>query len=237
MNNLHLCKPLIRAIDSPNFDLSKFKRLEVVTYKYYCGHKAIYDGNLELALSNLQFAFDNCPDEHYKNKRMILLLLMPLKMLNYSVPKHQLLEKYNLTIFKNLIESINSGNVVQFDHELQSLAEILIQKGLYIVILKLKMVLIRNLFQNVYQITNSHQIRLEAFKTSFFVSNNRSSSDLSTTNGDGTILQNETLCYLINLISMGLIKGYISDKHQVLVLSKANPFPQEISIGVFEDKS
>ena len=36
----------------------------------------------------------------------------------------------------------------------------------------------------------------------------------------------EAECILVNLIYKGWIKGYVSHEHQMLVLSKALPFPQ-----------
>lgn len=46
INKLHLCKPLIRAIDSSNLrdDYSTAQR---VTYKYYVGRKAMFDSDFK----------------------------------------------------------------------------------------------------------------------------------------------------------------------------------------------
>lgn len=52
INKLHLCKPLIRAIDSSNLK-NDYSPAQKVTYKYYVGRKAMFDsdfkpGNTEL---------------------------------------------------------------------------------------------------------------------------------------------------------------------------------------------
>lgn len=53
INKLHLCKPLIRAIDSSNLK-NDYSPAQKVTYKYYVGRKAMFDsdfkpGNIRLA--------------------------------------------------------------------------------------------------------------------------------------------------------------------------------------------
>ena len=42
VNKLHLCKPLIRAIESLPFK-NEFSLSQLVTYRYYTGRKAMFD--------------------------------------------------------------------------------------------------------------------------------------------------------------------------------------------------
>ena len=52
INKMHLCKPLIRAIDSlPIRD--KFSLSQLITYKYYVGRKAMFDSDFQSGQSNL----------------------------------------------------------------------------------------------------------------------------------------------------------------------------------------
>lgn len=44
VNKLHLCKPLIRAIDSSPYK-DHFPVSQQVTYRYYVGRKAMFDSN------------------------------------------------------------------------------------------------------------------------------------------------------------------------------------------------
>jgi hypothetical protein len=44
INKLHLCKPLIRAIDSSPFK-EQFALGQRVTYRYYVGRKAMFDSD------------------------------------------------------------------------------------------------------------------------------------------------------------------------------------------------
>lgn len=47
INKLHLCKPLIRAIDSSNLK-DDYSMAQRVTYKYYVGRKAMFDSDFKL---------------------------------------------------------------------------------------------------------------------------------------------------------------------------------------------
>ena len=80
INKLHLCKPLIRAIDSSAFK-DRFPLMERITYNYFVGRKAMFDSDYKSADEFLSFAFRNCLKRSHKNKRMNLIYLIPVKML------------------------------------------------------------------------------------------------------------------------------------------------------------
>ena len=46
INKLHLCKPLIRAIDASQFR-DQFSLSQQVTYRYYVGRKAMFDSDFK----------------------------------------------------------------------------------------------------------------------------------------------------------------------------------------------
>lgn len=52
INKLHLCKPLIRAIDSSNLK-NDYSQAQKVTYKYYVGRKAMFDSDFKLGNSTV----------------------------------------------------------------------------------------------------------------------------------------------------------------------------------------
>lgn len=68
INKLHLCKPLIRAIDSSAFK-EYFPLSQQITYKYFVGRKAMFDSDYKNADEYLSFAFENCHKKFTKNKR------------------------------------------------------------------------------------------------------------------------------------------------------------------------
>ena len=80
MNKLHLCKPLIRAIEQSNLK-EHFARAQLVTYKFYVGKKHMFDSEYRLAEESLSFAFTRCHKASRHNKKLILIYLIPVKML------------------------------------------------------------------------------------------------------------------------------------------------------------
>lgn len=71
INKLHLCKPLIRAIESSVYK-DYFPLAEQITYKYFVGRKAMFDSDYKTADEYLSFAFENCPRRFPKNKRFVV---------------------------------------------------------------------------------------------------------------------------------------------------------------------
>lgn len=212
INKLHLCKPLIRAIDSSNLK-NDFSRAQIVTYKYYTGRKAMFDSDFKPAEEFLSYSFDHCHRSSQKNKRMILIYLLPVKMLLGHMPTLQLLRKYDLMQFSDVTRGVREGNLLLLNEALSKHETFFIRCGIFLILEKLKTITYRNLFKKVYLLLQTHQLPLEAFLVA-----------LRMMKVDDVDLD-EVQCILANLIYQGHIKGYISHQHQKLVVSKQNPFP------------
>ncbi|KAH8364430.1 hypothetical protein KR084_006958 [Drosophila pseudotakahashii] len=212
INKLHLCKPLIRAIDNCVFK-DTFPLPEQITYKYFVGRRAMFDSNYQAAVQDLSYAFSNCPDRFASNKRLILIYLVPVKMLLGYLPSKSLLQRYDLLLFHDLALALKAGNVNRFDEIVRDQELVLIRSGIYLLVEKLKFLVYRNLFKKVFAIRQTHQLDMGDFLSALqFVGLNDVSLD-------------ETHCIVANLIYEGKIKGYISHAHNKLVVSKQNPFP------------
>ncbi|KAG5684489.1 hypothetical protein PVAND_013720 [Polypedilum vanderplanki] len=213
INKLHLCKPLILAIDRLPFKES-FPLAQQITYKYFVGRKAMYDSDYKLSDEYLSFAFNHCLTKFWKNKRLILIYLVPVKMLLGHMPRKETMEKFKVPQFYELANALKQGNIRQFDDVMQKYEAFFIDTGIYIIVEKLKIIAYRNLFKKVYLILQTHQIDLQHFFTALqFV-------------GEEDITMDETHCIVANLIAERKIKGYISYQHNKLVVSKKeNPFP------------
>ncbi|NWQ68858.1 PCID2 protein, partial [Tyrannus savana] len=212
INKLHLCKPLIRAIDSSNLK-DEYSMAQRVTYKYYVGRKAMFDSDFKQAEEYLSFAFEHCHRSSQKNKRMILIYLLPVKMLLGHMPTVQLLKKYDLMQFAEVTKSVSEGNLLLLNDALTKHETFFIRCGIFLILEKLKIITYRNLFKKVYLLLKTHQLSLDAFLIALkFMQVEDVDID-------------EVQCILANLIYMGHIKGYISHQHQKLVVSKQNPFP------------
>ena len=164
INKIQLCKPLIRAIDSLPFkDL--FSLSQQITYRFFVGRKAMFDSDYKLANECLTYAFENCHKNSTKNKRLILIYLVPVKMLLGFMPSRCVLEKYNLQPFWNLVEAVVQGHLKNFEQVLETHESFFIKAGIYLIVEKLKIMAYRNLFRKVFRILNVFQIPIEAFQS------------------------------------------------------------------------
>jgi len=212
INKLNLCKPMIRAIESLAFK-DQYPLSQLITYKYYTGRKAMFDSDFQGANDALSFAFQRCHRRSHKNKRRILIYLLPVKMLLGFIPKRTLLRKYNLTEFSDLVESVRTGNIKKLNQTFITNERFFIGAGIYLLLEKLKFIAYRNLFKKIYLIANSHQLDISLFVRCLRWMEHEE------------IDEDETECLLANMIYEGRMKGYISHAHKKLVVSKKDPFP------------
>ncbi|XP_025080088.1 PCI domain-containing protein 2-like [Pomacea canaliculata] len=213
INKLHLCKPLIRAIDSLPIK-ERFSLSQLITYRFYVGRKAMFDSDFKAAEEYLTFSFQHCHRRSIKNKRFILIYLIPVKMLLGHMPRQDLLAKHDLLQFSDVARAVSSGNLLQLNEALQRHEAFFIRCGIYLILEKLKVITYRNLFKKVYLVLDKkHHIPIHAFTTALRMMQVEDIDD------------DESQCIVANLIWEKKIKGYISEPHKLLVVSKANPFP------------
>jgi hypothetical protein len=212
VNKLHLCKPLIRAIESSSLK-DRYPKSQQVTYKYYVGRKHMFDYNFRAAEEYLGYAFEHCHKSSKVNKGHILTYLIPVKMLLGHMPTRDVLQKYDLMQFDEIVQSVKQGNLLRLNAALEANEKFFIKSGIYLILEKLKITTYRNLFKKVSLLMKTHQIPLEAF---LIVLKLMQVEDIDI---------DETQCIIANLIYEGKIKGYISHQHQKLVVSKKDAFP------------
>ncbi|CAL8109193.1 unnamed protein product [Calicophoron daubneyi] len=212
INKLNLCKSMIRAIDNLGMN-DKFSLAQRVTYCYYVGRKAMFDGEFVSADRSLTFAFERCLGTAWSNKRLILIYLIPVKMLLGIFPNESLLTKYNLTEFLGISEAVKAGNLKKMDLELNKYENFFLHCGVYLILEKLKLITYRNLFKKVCAIMKTHLLPIDLFTAALRLM------------GIEDIDQDETECILANLIYEGKIKGYLAHQQQKLVVSKLQAFP------------
>ena len=212
INKLNLCKPMIRAIESLSFK-DQYPLSQLVTYKYYTGRKSMYESDFKTADSALTFAFERCFRRNTKNKRRILIYLIPVKILIGYLPKEKLLKKYNLPEFIDIVRGVKTGNIRKLRDAFIRHERFFIGAGIYLILEKLQAIALRNLFKKIFLIKNNHQIDIAVFHQALKWMRMEDIDML------------ETECILANMIYDNKIKGYISHEHQKVVLSKKDPFP------------
>jgi len=212
INKIQLCKPLVRAIDSlPIKD--QFPKAHLVTYRYFVGKKAMFDSNYKLADEYLTYAFEHSHKSSVKNKRSILIYLLPVKMQLGKMPSVKLLKQYELVPFVAVRNAVISGNLLMLTRALEKNQAFFIKVGIYLVLEKLKIITFRNLFKRTAFILGTHQLPIDAFRVALHFM------------GETDVDVDEVHCIIANLVYEGYIKGYISLQHQKLIISKQNPFP------------
>ncbi|XP_063533478.1 PCI domain-containing protein 2 homolog [Cydia strobilella] len=212
INKLHLCKPLIRAIDSSPFK-DQFPLAQQITYRYFVGRKAMFDSDYRSADEFLSFAFQKCHYKSSRNKRLILTYLVPVKMLLGFMPARDLLQKYDLMQFWDLVSAVKNGDLRGIDRVMEEHETFFIRAGIYLIVEKLKITAYRNLFRKVFLAEGTHQIDIASFQAALQLM------------GQLDVDADETQCIVANMIYDGKIKGYISYQHKKVVVSKANAFP------------
>lgn len=158
INKLNLCKPLIRAIESSQYKDS-FLLAQQITYKYFVGRKAMFDSDYKTADEYLSYAFNHCHKKFPKNKRLILIYLVPVKMLLGYMPKREMLERYDVLQFHELACALKEGNISKFDEVIQRHEKFFIEYGIYLIVEKLKIIGYRNLFKRVSEKLKTHNLQ------------------------------------------------------------------------------
>lgn len=228
LNTLRLCKNLIKSVDSPLLpDFKNFPLAQRVTYRFYVGRLAVFDEDYVRAKEFLEFAFDNCEPYAIKNRALILKYLIPVQMILGIVPRQQLLERYSLQIFSDLVEAMKSGSLKLFNDCMDRNQSVFIQAGIFLLLEKLKQAIYRRLFRKVaafhreMEPAKAVQIPLALFQAALVWQ--EVDMDLD-----------EVECIVANLIYRKYIKGYISHQHRVIVISKADPFPPLSKINLVD---
>jgi hypothetical protein len=129
-------------------------------------------------------------------------------MLRGYMPKNELLLKYDLKPFAEIVSAVKQGNILKFNNDMEEYEDFFIESGVYLFLEKLKMTTYRNLFKRLARLINTAQIPIESLVNIL--------KFLGEADVDNDVCQ----CILSNLIYEGKIKGYISHKFNKLVISK-----------------
>jgi len=213
-----LLNAVSQSLNKDGFNPTDLPKSICVTFYFYWGKHCVFDHRLRDADERLTWAFDNCPEKSKANRRRILLYLVPCKLRLGILPTQALLAKYDLDMFVDVVKAIRQGNVKLFTDKMEECAADFIKMGTYLLMMKLKFMVLRNLTKCVHQEVRSrlgenadHKLDLESFEHIFGWQ-------------DGCDAD-ETACALSNLIHQGAVKGYLSHERRKLVFAKDLPFP------------
>jgi len=223
-----LCKPLMDL----NFDqpvgrnivaFGRWPKADRVTYCVYKGRMAVLNGDYITADSKLTYALANCHRSSSRNRRQILLLLVPVRLVLGVVPSTALLEKHLLADqFLPVVTAMRQGDVGALKEALEAHSEFFLHNRIYLVLNSLISLSWRNLFKRVWVaegMPRKLQLRSCVCGARMVLRPTDEPMDIEVVSGLAS-----------NLISFGFMKGQLWLAEEYIVLRKENPFPpiQEI---------
>ncbi len=204
-----------------HIDLKLIPQSDLVTYYYYSGRLGLYELKIIDAQRIFSNAFDICHIAHKPNLKLLLEYLIPLNLFFGKIPSLQILEKYELKGYSDIIQAYKRGDINKFEEALNSLEERLIQLGTFLIVDKLRGFVFRNLIRIVYKVFEEELSQSKFAVISIELLYNV----LRNVFGYDYYDLEELELYLNSVIYKGLIAGYIHSKNKVIVFSKKNPFP------------
>lgn len=219
LNTVRLCASLERAVASKGFlPLDHFPPAHQVTYGYYVGRLAIFDEDYSKAQERLTAALRQCHRSAAGNRSKLLKYLVPVQMLLGRLPRPGVLEQHGLRQYQPIAEALRSGGIGTLNRALAANQRRFIMEGIYLLLERLKFPVYRRLFKRVQLLhaeenpAKAAQLPLGLFQKAL----RWQGLDLD---------MDEVECVTANLIYKKYVKGYISHKNQVVVLSKLAPYP------------
>ncbi|GJP32382.1 hypothetical protein CLOM_g7842 [Closterium sp. NIES-68] len=218
LGTLNLSKSIIRVIDSSKgFD--DYPARDQVTYKYYTGRLDVFNDAFLQADEKLGFALKRCHRSKPFNIRRILRYLVPVRLSLGYLPSPALLHNYQLQEYEGIVQAMRTGDVRLLRDTLSANEDRFLRAGVYLLLEKLELHVYRRLIRKIHVLqrakdpSRAHQVRLEVVVRALA--------------GRGAGVDMDEMEGLVaTLIALGFVKGYLSHKSKVIVLSKQDPFPR-----------
>ncbi|EUC46001.1 hypothetical protein COCMIDRAFT_4846 [Bipolaris oryzae ATCC 44560] len=235
---ISLSKNVVRSIeaqsDLPTFEL--YPRAHRVTYKYYLGVLSFLQEDYTKAESSLQQAWESCYSRSQHNKSLILTYLIPCRLITqHKIPTMSLLAEapHLQRTFGPLVSCIKRGDLTGFDRALAEGEPEFVKQRIFLTLERSRDIALRNLLRKVYLAagfddlkegqTEKDRIRKSRIPLAHFVAALRMGT---AGEGSGQVVEDDEVeCLLANQIYKGLMKGYISRDHGIVVMNKKGAFP------------
>mmetsp|Transcript_4282 Transcript_4282/g.5977 ORF Transcript_4282/g.5977 Transcript_4282/m.5977 type:complete len:439 (-) Transcript_4282:15-1331(-) len=196
---------------------------EMIAYHYYTGRLKLLQDDFTGARSDLMEALARCPKTAIKNKQRILITLVPLNISFGRIPTIHILEKYNLMIFSGFVKALKLGSISSFNKAINDYQLFFIKTGTFLMLEKMKLAVYRSFLKRHINFFQTQE-NIETGKSPIL--NLLSVQKALAIQGEAMEME-ELECLLSNLITLDLVKGYISHSSKKLVLAKnlADAFP------------
>ncbi|CAI5974942.1 unnamed protein product [Closterium sp. NIES-64] len=149
----------------------------------------------------------------------ILRYLIPVRLSLGHLPSPELLRNHHLQEYEGIVQAMRTGDVRLLRDTLSANEDRFLRAGVYLLLEKLELHVYRRLIRKIHVLqrakdpARAHQVRLEVVVRALA--------------GRGVAVDVDELEGLVaTLIALGFVKGYLSHKSKVVVLSKQDPFPR-----------
>ncbi|KAH9906208.1 PCI domain-containing protein [Xylariomycetidae sp. FL2044] len=233
LNKTSLCKTILNSLSAGRTimpPISSFPMSQQVTCKYYEGVLQFLEENYEQAETHLTYALSNCHRDVKRNFELILTYLIPCTLITkHKLPSTKLLEPYPRLqkLFLPLAHAIKKGDLRAFDAALLEGEDEFTKRRIYLTLERGRDVALRNLLIKVFIAAGFEDSKdgtpSTLRRTRIPIVNFEAAIKISS--GMEKVDTDEILSLMASLIYKGLMKGYISLEHNMVVLSKTGAFP------------
>ncbi|CAD2085112.1 PCI domain-containing protein, putative [Plasmodium vinckei lentum] len=223
LNNMQITSSFLKIINSTDIDYAYIPKLFIVLFKCQLGKLYLQKMEYEKAENEFIWAFSNSQKNKIAFRKKILQAIISIRLNKGIYPPKNLLKKYNLHIYIDIIYSMKRGNIFLYNNVIQNFSKYFFENGLNECIDQIHFIVKRNLLKIIVdwwnQIIKDNPNKLYKVPISLF-------HHIFIWAG---ITQHhyylETLCIITSLILFRYINAYISYDNNILVLSKNDPFP------------
>ncbi|KAI9101147.1 hypothetical protein DFS34DRAFT_592044 [Phlyctochytrium arcticum] len=234
MDEFAVCSKIVRQVEAKlgkEFGGNEYPVGQRVMFAYLVGRLKVFNHQFKAAERHLSFALKHCHPAHTPNRLRILPLLIATRLVRALLPHPHLLKKYNLeTYFLPLLQAYKTGHFRYWNSHLATHAHIFTQWGILSLLqTRCQLVMFRNLFRHVCQITSTSPGTNGAMTTT--VPTQIQYKDLLTATclagfDPGTAVDMGVIeSIVVSLCAGGWIKGYTLPERGLVVVSKVDPFP------------
>ncbi|KAL9588094.1 MAG: hypothetical protein Q9203_003090 [Teloschistes exilis] len=244
---------ILRALQATKADLppiERFPKSHIVTFKYYVGVIHFLDEEYVRAEQSLTEAFHMCHKNAHRNKELLLTYLIPTHLhTSHTLATPTLLStRLDLHyIFYNLLRAIRRGCLADFSNRMMAHESSYVKRRIFLSLERARDLCVRNLLRKVWLLEGGKEntrVKIGTFaagmRCSMFYSAWTPNPSPSPSDDEGETVSEEYVraeidammeddeveCLIAGLIYKGLIKGYISRDHGIVVLNrKGEAFP------------
>lgn len=221
LGQLNLVQNVLRALQACELPgLEDFPRAHTITFNYYLGRYHFGREEFEASETCFTFCFQRLQPKSAQLPA-VLHFLIPIKLiLNLTHPTTELISLFgndqDAMFYTNLVDIIRSGDLQAFKSFLSQNYKTLIKSDSFGLYEKLILLVLRQKIIRIHRLTdNSTRISLNLIH-----------------NLAPDFAFEDVTCLVANMISRGMVRGYISEEKQFLVLSAQNPFPTGLTAAL-----